>query len=114
MSVYTDLLPTTKSEKHGVFTWEPATDNAMTPEAGTLTISGKRSHTRYKVEEFVADHGRGFLLFKLDAGTDKTEEQYACFIGSDGRGQCECRGFYSTGHCKHLASLLALVEADRV
>lgn len=114
MTTFTELLPKTKSEKHGVLTWEPAADNATRPEAGTLTISGKRSHTQYRVEEFPCDHGRGFMLFKLTPGTDATEEQYGCFLGSDGTGHCECKGYYSTGACKHLASLLTLAGAGRL
>ena len=114
MQVYTELLPATKSEKHGALTWEPATDNAMSPVAGVLTLTGKRCHCRYQVEGFPADHGRGFMLFKLDAGSDKTEERYACLIGPHGRNLCECRGFLATGACKHLAALVTLIEAGQV
>jgi hypothetical protein len=113
-ATFTELLPPTKSEKHGALTWEPATDNDTSPVAGALTITGKRCHCRYRVEGFPADHGRGFMLFKIDAGTDRTEERYACLVGSHGTNLCECRGFLATGSCKHLAALLALVGAGRV
>lgn len=110
MSVYTELLPETKSEKHGAIQWEPATDNAMSPVAGTLTITGKRNHCRYLVEEFGCDRGRGFVLFKLDDGSDKTEERYGCFAGGNGSGHCECKGYHATGRCKHLQAVKALIE----
>lgn len=113
-ATFTELLPVTKSEKHGAFTWEPASDNAMSPVAGLLTITGKRSHCRYRVEEFAADHGRGFMLFKLDAGSDKSEERYACLVAPHGRSLCECKGFHFAGHCRHLAALTALVDAGQV
>jgi hypothetical protein len=114
MPTYTELLAPTKSEKHGALTWEPAADNALSPVAGVLTLTGKRCHCRYRVEEFPADHGRGFMLFKIDAGTDKTEERYACLVGAHGARSCECRGFSATGACKHLAALVALVGAGKV
>ena len=113
MCKFTELLPTTKSEKHGGLTWEPATDNATSQLAGVLTLTGKRCHCRYAVEEFVSDHGRGFMLFKLDAGSDRTEERYGCCVGPRSK-MCECRGFIATGACKHLAALATLIEAGQL
>ena len=71
-------------------------DNAMSPVAGVLTVTGKRCHCTHRVEEFPADFGRGFMLFKLDAGSDQSKERYACQVGRGVR-DCECRGFISTG-----------------
>ena len=113
MPVYTELLEPTKSEKHGCFIFTSGSTD-FTNSSGTLTICGTRSFAVYDVEEFPADHGRGFMLFKKTPGTDKTEDRYACFIGSDDVGRCECKGFYSTGRCKHLASLHELVKANRI
>lgn len=115
MTTYTELLEPTKSERHGAFIFtDGSTDN--TNKSGTLTIMGTRSYAVYDVEEFPADHGRGFMLFKRaeTPGSDKTESQYAVFCGSDGVGHCECRGFYATGRCKHLASLIELVKAKKI
>ncbi|QJX00049.1 hypothetical protein [Frigoriglobus tundricola] len=112
-ATFTELLTPTKSEKRGAIIWDRATDNAASPVAGTPTITGTRDHCRYRVEEFVADDGRGFMLFELDAGTDRTEERYACLVGTRAKG-CECRGYASTGKCKHLAALLTLVEAGKL
>jgi hypothetical protein len=117
---FTDLLPPTRSEKHGAFTFTPATDNATSPVAGLLTLTGKRCHCRYRVEESPSDMpGRAFLLFKIDAGSDQGEERYACLVGPHNASRCECRGFASTsatgrGHCKHLAALTALIDAGKL
>ncbi|VTR97967.1 unnamed protein product [Gemmata massiliana] len=115
MPVYTELLPPTKSEKHGALTWEPAPDNAHSHFAGVLTITGKRDHCQYRVEEHPADEpGRAFVLFKLDAGTDRTEDRYGCFLANNHANLCECRGFVATRHCKHIASLTELTKAKRI
>lgn len=113
MCQFTELLPATKSEKCGALVWEAATDNDASPVAGVLTITGKKCHCRYRVEEFPADHGRGFMLFKIDAGSDKSEERYGCCVGPRAK-MCECRGFAATGACKHLSALVTLVEAGQL
>ncbi len=79
-----------------------------------LTLTGKKCHCRYRVEEFPADHGRRFTLFKIDARSDKSEERYGCCVGPHGLKGCECRRFMATGACKHLAALVALVEARQL
>jgi hypothetical protein len=113
MSQFTAKLPETKSEKCGALVWQPATDNEFSRLAGALLLKGKRSECRYAVEEYAADHGRGFMLFKMDAGSDKCEERYACLIGKHAKA-CECRGFAYAGHCKHTAALALLVEAGQL
>jgi hypothetical protein len=112
-AAFTDLLPPTRSEKHGAFVWEPAADTATSHVAGVLTITGKRCHCCYRVSCSPANTGRGFLLAKLAAGSDRTEGHYSCFVAG-ARGLCECRGFLTTGRCKHLESLTALVAAGRI
>lgn len=114
MSTFTELLPATKSEQHAAFTWEPATDNAASPVAGVITISGKRSWCRYRLEEFPADCGRGFMFLKLADGTDETESHYSCLLAADGQHACECKGFIRHGHCKHIASLIELATNKRI
>ncbi|QJX00298.1 hypothetical protein [Frigoriglobus tundricola] len=114
MAAFTELLNATRSEKKGAVIWDRAKNNATSHVAGTLTITGTRSHCRYRVEEFGCDEGRGFMLFKLDAGSDATERQYGCFVGTNGQLQCECKGYHFTGHCRHLASLVTLIEAGQL
>jgi len=114
MCKFNELLPETKSEKCGALQWEPTNDpTGYIPTAGTLTLTGKRCHCRYLIEEFPADHGRGFMLFKMSEGSDKTEERYACLIGKHAR-QCECKGYTHAGRCKHLAALVTLIEAGKL
>lgn len=103
MPSFSELLAPTKSEKHG----------ALTFDGSVLTITGKRSHCRYAVSEFAADGGRGFRLAKLDAGSDATEAGYSVLV-CGGRSQCECKGFVSTGRCRHLAALEVLVANDQI
>lgn len=114
MGKFNELLPVTKSEKCGALVWEPAADNAACPVAGVLTLTGKQCHCRYRVEEFPADHGRGFLLFKIDAGSDTAEERYAVLVGPRCVTLCECRGYTATGGCKHLAALVTIIEAGKL
>src|SRR5262245_59388816 len=57
----------------------------------------------YTLEPIPSDHGRGLLLHKHD-GTS-----YAvCLSGPDS--ECDCKGFESHGHCKHVDNLLALQQ----
>lgn len=114
MSQFIELLPATKSEKNGAITWERNPDDAFDNFAGVLTITGKRSHCRYRVEEFPADGGRGFMLWKLDTGTDRSEERYGCLVGPRGVRVCECKGATATGKCKHLAALVTLIDAGQL
>jgi hypothetical protein len=115
MCKFNELLPQTKSEKAGALVWVPATEaeSENSPFAGILTLTGKRCHCRYAVSEFPADHGRGFILKKIDTGSDREEGFYSCLVA--GRSvMCECKGFISTGNCKHLSSLLTLIEAGQL
>lgn len=113
MTTYSELLTPNKGEKHAAFIFTSSPDD-FGPHIGTLTVSTTRSHTVYWVEEFPCDHGRGFMLFKRAGGTDHEETQYGCFLGSDGTGHCECKGFTRYAKCKHLASLHELVKAGIV
>ena len=117
MPVYTDLLPPTKSEPKGsAFDWTPIESDQGFVPAGVLTIKQKRVYTSYAVTEFPTGwDGRGFLVAKLTSGSDRTEEAYSCFLARNGQDrQCECKGFAYAGHCKHLASLAALIEAGKL
>ena len=62
----------------------------------------------YTVETFPSHMGeRGIELTKGD-GT-------AYHVNLDGRAStCDCKGFESHGHCKHISSLLALQSAGRL
>ena len=61
----------------------------------------------YYLEPIPSDHGRGLILHKHD-GTS-----YAvCLSGPDS--ECDCKGFESHGHCKHVESLLALQQRGKL
>ena len=61
----------------------------------------------YTLEPIPSDHGRGLLLHKHD-GTS-----YAVLLsGPDST--CDCKGFESHGHCKHVESLLALQQRGKL
>lgn len=114
MCKFNELLPETKSEKAGALVWESCDDrNGYIPLAGILTLTGKRCHCSYKVEEFPADHGRGFALFKIEEGSDKSEERYFCLIGKHAK-QCDCKGFTYAGHCKHTEALSILIAEGKL
>src|SRR5262249_46291745 len=61
----------------------------------------------YCLEQFAANGGRGFLLFKPDRTSYAT-----CLAGNDG--VCDCKGFASHSHCKHVEALLALERAGKL
>ncbi len=109
-NTYTEILPATKSQKHRAYTWEPIA-SPDTPLAGVLTLTDSRTHTRYAVEEFPVDAGRGFVLRKA-AGAG----YYSCnVVGTDGRADlCGCRGHEAHGHCKHLAALRDLIANGKL
>ncbi|AWM41780.1 hypothetical protein GobsT_71130 [Gemmata obscuriglobus] len=113
MTVYTELLEPTKSEKHGSIIWTPAGEE-YGHRAGTLTISGTKSFAVYDVDEFPCDEGRGFMLLKKTPGTDATEDHYSVHVGSDRSMRCECRGFYSHHHCKHVSAIFELLKAKQL
>jgi len=77
-----------------------------------LVIRVKLSKTReqtdaYTLEPIPSDFGRGLLLHKHD-GTS-----YAVNLsGTDS--ECDCKGFASHGHCKHVESLLALQQRGKL
>lgn len=113
-------LPVTKSEKKGEFLWEPyaGPDADTSPVAGTLLIAGARCNRlscRYAVAEHPSDFdGRAFVLAKMDKGSDCKEGHYHCFVGKRGERICDCKGFDSTGNCKHIVSLVTLIEQGKI
>lgn len=109
MPTFTELLPPTKSEKHGVITWVSAVESAASA-AGALTISGKRGHCEYRLSEFRTDFdGRAFELTKADRSAT-----YSVFVGRAGGSLCECLGFQSSGRCKHIAACETLVRGGQI
>jgi hypothetical protein len=110
---YVELLPATASSKHSGIRWTPSADE-FGPTAGTLVIDVDRSRSVYVLSEFPTGwDGRGFHFEKVTAGTDKDEDSYDVFVSRNGQDHlCGCRGFCRHGHCKHVSSVLALLEND--
>ena len=86
-----------------------------TTHAGTVALvirqqQGKQAPQTdvYYLEPIVSQtSGRGLLLHKHD-GTS-----YAVLLsGPDS--ECDCKGFTSHGHCKHVESLLALQQVGKL
>ena len=61
----------------------------------------------YTLESIPSDFGRGLLLHKPD-GTSYS----VCLSGPDSA--CDCKGFESHVHCKHVESLLALQQRGKL
>lgn len=89
-----------------------------------LTMSIPRSSKRtdnyaYEVEETQPDEGfwdfpvRCFRVTNLES-----VEVYDCVIDTqeieEPQHSCDCRGFESHQHCKHVDALLALVKSERI
>ncbi len=107
MAIFCEVLAPTKSERRRAYTFEALTADAA-PLAGILTLTDSRTHTRYAVEEFPADVGRGFVLKKA-AGAG----HYSCNVAGE-NGLCECRGFEAHGRCKHLDALRDLIACGKL
>jgi hypothetical protein len=81
---------------------------------GLLRIAERRGR-KVQVDEYLfdripADFGTAFLVEKKDAGP---EHRY--HVNLDGEhGTCECKGFLSHNHCRHVESLRALTAAGRL
>src|SRR5262245_17724673 len=78
--------------------------------AQVLAITKGKDVTFYGLVEL--DHGFGqaaFRLSKANRGNGPGEEYDVLIDGA--RSSCECLGFLSHRHCKHLESIDALVKA---
>ena len=113
MTTFTERLPERKSSKKSAVNWSPATDNAFSSKAGTLTIHTDRASVMYTVSEFPTDWpGRSIHLAKLTTGTDPESENYSVFCANSGpkADTCDCKGFTYKHTCKHADAVRALVE----
>jgi hypothetical protein len=98
MTTFTELLPATKTSAHRACTWTP-----VAAGVGVLTVSDKRTSTRYAVCEFATDlPGRAFRLTKPAGG-----EVYCTRYAGPRDHDCDCKGHTFAGHCKHVDALLA-------
>ena len=113
MTVYTELLPPTKSEKHWGFRFAKA-EADYSPICGTIIIESTKQQCEYILSEFPTGwDGRGFHFDKVTEGSDPESESYDVFLSrTPGGHTCDCKGFtYSRGAgCKHIACVLGCIE----
>lgn len=108
MTTFTELLPATKTSAHRSCTWTPVCQGT-----GVLTVSDKRTHTRYAVVELPVARGfagRAFQLTKADGGV------YCVRYAGEHDHSCDCPGHtYARGKgCKHVDAVAALLANDWV
>jgi len=73
-------------------------------EPGVLCISDKKDATFYAFHEVPCEiGGRAFAVHRLGLG-----QLYSVRVGVREDCTCECMGYLSKGHCKHVQGLLAL------
>jgi hypothetical protein len=99
---------------------KPERSHTLEDREGTLVLTitlcqGRQEHTvAYFLSEIPADWGRGFELRKSVPDASESEES-VYHVNVDGQhSTCDCRGYERWRFCKHLATLLELVEERRL
>jgi hypothetical protein len=99
---------------------KPERSHVLEDREGTLVLTitlqqGRQEHTvAYFLSEIPADWGRGFELRKSVPDASESEES-VYHVNVDGQhSTCDCRGYERWRFCKHLATLLELVEERRL
>jgi hypothetical protein len=83
---------------------------------GHIIVRVGKTTTQYTLERFDVPenewHGQGFRLTKCIPDPDATEAEpfYNVLLSQEGH-SCDCRGFESWGHCKHVSALEAAHDA---
>jgi hypothetical protein len=110
MPTFIEILPAQKSSPRNALQWTPGDVKGT----GIMVVETARSTTRYAVTEFPTDwDGRAFHLAKLTPGTDKEADSYNVFCARNQQDHnCDCRGFFSTSHCKHVDAVSALLDNE--
>lgn len=106
-------MPTTRTRK-------PPTRTVRLIDVGTalsLIITqteGRRTTTDvYDLRSFPSQvGGHGFTLTKVE-GKDRLGDTYHVLLAGE-LSSCECRGFLSHNHCRHVESLAALQAAGKL
>jgi hypothetical protein len=79
-----------------------------------LWLSVGKLTTAYQLESIPSDFGTAYRLSKADYG-DGAPEVYDVNIDLlSGRHTCECKGNLRWNHCKHVDSLLTLINTRRI
>src|SRR5262249_32162762 len=79
-------------------------------EAGVLTIREKEKVVFYVFHEIACEiGGRAFAMHRLGLGT-----LYHVRVATPSDCSCECLGFLAHGRCRHVLSLLALIDEGQI
>jgi hypothetical protein len=81
----------------------------------TITTGNKTEHFGYYATKLESDFGTAYRLEKFT--TEQVEGEpsvYDVCIDAHGFSSCECLGFQRWHHCKHLESLTALSQANKI
>ncbi len=113
MSTATKPRERVKSERHVTI---GATTNGVFALHMTIGSGEKAQHFGYYVSRIPADFGLGFRFEKFDV--EKVEGEPAEYdVNIDlerGYHSCTCKGNTYHGHCKHVESVLALIQCDKI
>jgi len=97
---------------------KPERSHTLEDREGTLVLTitlcqGRQEHTvAYFLSEIPADWGRGFELAK---SLPDAPEESVYYVNVDGqRSTCDCRGYERHRSCKHVLTLMELVEEGRL
>jgi len=75
---------------------------------GLFSITERRRTQNYVFREIPCEiGGRGFAVHRIGLAT-----LYHVHVDGPRRSSCECLGFLSSGHCKHIQGLSALMEIE--
>lgn len=106
----TEVLPVRAKAKPGAVRFTPG----QRPGTGVVTIQAGRVPCEYVVVEFPSCwDGRAVHLAKVagSPGSDPEAGGYDLFVARNGQDRrCCCRGFDRHGHCKHVDTVVALIQ----
>lgn len=116
------MTTTTKQARKSTRKPEPRHLNISKPVNGNYALSltigegEKAKRFCYFLEPIAADFGLAFRFVKFTNEVEEGEPaEYAVNIDlQHGHHSCECKGFMRWNHCKHVESLLALVNAGKI
>jgi hypothetical protein len=82
----------------------------------TIGTGEKAERFGYFVHPIPADFGLGFHFEKFSTDQEEGEPpEYDVNIDlQHGRHTCECKGFQRWNHCKHISSLLSLIQRGKI
>ena len=82
---------------------------------GILSISINDDSTCYSLTDIGSDDARfGFRLEKIDEAGHVVDVYDVELFQESGYHACSCMGCTAHGRCKHIAAILALVQAGRL